>query len=144
MRCVVQRISKGKVFVNDQIVGEIGKGVLVLCGFLATDTQETIEWVANRIANLRIFPDENYKLNKSLLNVGGEALVVSNFTLYGDCTNGYRPSFSLSAPRAISEPLYDSFVAKLKEKVPVQTGKFGEHMEMELYSDGPITVVVEK
>jgi D-tyrosyl-tRNA(Tyr) deacylase len=144
MRCVIQRIGKGKVFVNNEVVGEVGKGLLVLCGFLETDTHEAIDWVANRVANLRIFPDENYKLNKSLLNIGGEALVVSNFTLYGDCTNGYRPSFSLSAPRKISEPLYDYFVEKLKEKVPVQTGRFGEHMEMELYSDGPITVVVEK
>lgn len=144
MRCVVQRISKGKVFVNGETVGQIGKGLLVLCGFLETDTREAIDWVANRVANLRIFPDENYKLNKSLLNIGGEALVVSNFTLYGDCSNGYRPSFSLSAPRAVSEPLYDYFVEKLKEKVPVETGRFGEHMEMELYSDGPITVIVEK
>lgn len=144
MRCVIQRIAKGKVFVDNEVVGEVGKGLLVLCGFLATDTKETIDWVANRVANLRIFPDENYKLNKSLLTIGGEALVVSNFTLYGDCNNGYRPSFSLSAPRNISEPLYDYFVKKLKEKVPVQTGRFGEHMEMELYSDGPITVVVEK
>lgn len=144
MRCVVQRIKSGKVFVNGEVVGQIGKGLLVLCGFLAADTHEIIDWVANRVANLRIFPDENYKLNKSLLNIGGEALVVSNFTLYGDCSNGYRPNFSLSAPRVISEPLYDYFVEKLKEKVPVATGKFGEHMEMELYSDGPITVVVEK
>lgn len=144
MRCVIQRISKGKVTVNNEVVGKTGHGLLVLCGFLATDTRETIDWVANRIANLRIFPDENSRLNLSLLNVKGEALVVSNFTLYGDCSNGYRPSFSLSAPRAISEPLYDYFVEKLREKVPVSTGRFGEHMEMELYSDGPITVVVEK
>ncbi|HOO23321.1 MAG TPA: D-aminoacyl-tRNA deacylase [Clostridia bacterium] len=144
MRCVVQRIGRGKVFVNNEVVGEIKKGLLVLCGFTETDTEEKVDWVANRIANLRIFPDENGRLNKSLISIGGAALVVSNFTLYGDCSNGYRPSFSLSAPREISEPLYNYFVKKLAEKVPVSTGRFGEHMEMDLFSDGPITVIVEK
>lgn len=144
MRCVVQRIRTGKVTVNNVIVGQTGHGLLVLCAFLATDTHQIIDWVANRIANLRIFPDADQKLNLSLLSVGGEALVVSNFSLYGDCSNGYRPNFSLSAHREISEPLYNYFVEKLNEKVPVATGKFGEHMEMELYSDGPITVIVEK
>jgi D-tyrosyl-tRNA(Tyr) deacylase len=144
MRCVVQRIKNGKVFVENEVVGETGHGLLVLCGFLETDTHEVIDWVANKVANLRIFPDENGKLNLSLLNVGGEALIVSNFTLYGDCKNGYRPNFSLSAKREISQPLYDYFVEKMKEKVPSATGRFGEHMEMELYSDGPITVIVEK
>jgi len=144
MRCVIQRISKGKVFVNNEVVGEIDKGLLVLCAFLATDTQKTIDWMTNKVANLRIFADENNKLNKSLLDVKGKALVVSNFSLYGDCANGSRPNFAQSAPKEISEPLYNSFVQKLKEKVPVATGRFGKKMELELYSDGPITVVVEK
>lgn len=144
MKCVVQRIREGKVFVDGQAVGESGKGLLVLCAFTHTDTRETVEWVAKRIINLRIFPDEAGKLNLPLVKIGGEILAVSNFTLYGDCSNGYRPSFSMSAPREISEPLYDYFVEKLAENVKVATGRFGEHMELEIYSDGPITVVVEK
>lgn len=144
MKCVVQRIRNGKVLVNGEVVGKSGRGLLVLCGFTHTDTKEIVEWMANRIANLRIFPDGNGRLNLSVLKTGGEALVISNFTLYGDCSNGFRPSFSLSAPREISEPLYEYFVEKLSENIPVATGKFGEHMEIDMYSDGPITVVVEK
>ncbi|MFA6865942.1 MAG: D-aminoacyl-tRNA deacylase [Clostridia bacterium] len=144
MKCVVQRIKSGKVFVDNKVVGESKKGLLILCGFIEEDTQKTMDWVANRIVKMRIFPDDNGKLNLSLLDIGGEALVVSNFTLYADCAHGYRPNFAKAANREISEPMYDYFVSKIKESVKVGTGKFGEHMEMELFSDGPITVVVEK
>lgn len=144
MKCVVQRIKYGKVFVENKVVGQSQKGLLVLCGFSNEDTKETINWVANRIVKMRIFPDENGKLNRSLLDINGQALIVSNFTLYANCKHGYRPDFSKAAKREISEPLYNYFVEQVKKYVKVGTGKFGEHMEMELYSDGPITVVIEK
>ena len=144
MRCVIQRMREGKVFVNNETVGAIKHGFLVLCGFKADDTKEKIDWMAYRVAHLRIFPDENYKLNKSLLDIGGEALVVSNFTLYADCAHGTRPNFDQAAKGEISQPMYDYFVQKLSEYVHVETGRFGEHMELSLYSDGPITVVIDK
>ena len=144
MRCVVQRMREGKVFVDGETVGEIGHGLLVLCSFLETDTKETIDWVANRISKLRIFPDDNGKLNLSVRDIGGEVLCVSNFTLYANCAHGTRPDFSKAAKGEISEPMYNYFVEKLSEFVPTSTGRFGKHMELDLYSDGPITVIVEK
>lgn len=144
MRCVIQRIRDGKVFVDGETVGKSGHGLLILCGFTNEDTEEKIAWCASRIAKLRIFPDENGKLNKSLIDIGGEALVVSNFTLYADCNHGTRPDFSRAAKGSVSKPMYEYFVQKLSEYVHVETGKFGEHMELDLYSDGPITVVMEK
>ena len=144
MRCVVQRVRAASVTVEGKVVGSIKEGLLVLCGFLEDDTKEKIDWVANKIAKLRIFNDENDKLNLSVKDVGGEVLVVSNFTLYGDCTNGHRPNFSLAAKGEISRPLYQYFVKKLGELVPVQTGIFGEHMEMKLDFNGPITVIIDR
>ncbi len=144
MRCVVQRVRSASVTVNEKVVGSIGQGLLVLCGFLESDTPQKIDWVANRIANLRIFNDQNDKLNLSVKDVEGEVLIISNFTLYGDCTNGCRPNFSLAAKGEISEPLYNYFVKKLSEQVSVQTGKFGQHMELMLDFNGPITVVIDR
>ena len=144
MRCVVQRVRAASVTVEGKVVGSIKEGLLVLCGFLEDDTKEKIDWVANKIAKLRIFNDENDKLNLSVKDVGGEVLIVSNFTLYGDCTNGHRPNFSLAAKGEISRPLYQYFVKKLGELVPVQTGIFGEHMEMKLDFNGPITVIIDR
>lgn len=144
MRCVIQRIRDGKVYVNNEVVGKAGHGFLVLVGFTQDDTNEKIDWAAYRVAHMRIFPDDNGKLNKSLLDVGGEALVVSNFTLYGDPARGSRPDFMKAAKGEISKPMYDRFVAKLGEFVHVETGRFGEHMELETYSDGPITIILEK
>lgn len=144
MRCVVQRVRSASVTVNEKVVGSIGQGLLVLCGFLESDTPQKIDWVANRIANLRIFNDQNDKLNLSVKDVEGEVLIISNFTLYGDCTNGCRPNFSLAAKGEISEPLYNYFVKKVSEQVSVQTGKFGEHMELMLDFNGPITVVIDR
>lgn len=144
MRCVVQRVRAANVKVNDEIVGSIKEGLLVLCGFLEDDTTTKIDWVAKRIANLRIFNDENDKLNLSVKSVGGEVLIISNFTLYGDCTNGCRPNFALAAKGEISQPLYNYFVEKMKELVPVQTGRFGQHMELMLDFNGPITVVIDR
>lgn len=144
MRCVVQRVRSASVTVNEKVVGSIGQGLLVLCGFLESDTPQKIDWVANRIANLRIFNDQNDKLNLSVKDVEGEVLIISNFTLYGDCTNGCRPNFSLAAKGEISEPLYNYFVKKVSEQVSVQTGKFGQHMELMLDFNGPITVVIDR
>lgn len=144
MRCVIQRIRDGKVFVNGEVVGKAHHGLLILCGFTQEDTLERISSAAQRIAKLRIFPDENGKLNKSLIDENGEALVVSNFTLYADCNHGTRPDFSKAAKSEISKPMYDFFVQEMKKYVHTETGIFGEHMELDIYSDGPITVIYDK
>ena len=144
MRCVIQRIRDGKVYVNGEVVGQAKHGFLILCGFTEEDDKEKIASAAQRIAKLRIFPDENGKLNRSLLDENGEALVVSNFTLYADCNHGTRPDFSKAAKGEISKPLYDFFVEEMRKYVHTETGIFGEHMELDIYSDGPITVIYEK
>lgn len=144
MRAVVQRVKEATVYVDGEAVGHTDKGFLVLCGFTATDTEQTVEWVANRIVKSRIFPDENGKLNLSLTDVGGGILCVSNFTLYADCKHGTRPDFSQAAGGEISRPLYELFLKKLSAMVPTESGRFGQHMELSVFSDGPITVIVEK
>ena len=144
MKTVVQRVKEATVFVDGQAVGHTDKGFLVLCGFTATDTPDTVDWVANRIVKSRIFPDENGKLNLSLTDIGGSILCISNFTLYADCKHGTRPDFSQAAGAEISRPLYELFLKKLSEKVHTESGMFGKHMELSIYSDGPITVIVEK
>ena len=144
MRTVVQRVKEATVFVEGEAVGHTDKGFLVLCGFTAKDTEETVDWMVKRIVKSRIFPDENGKLNLSLADVGGSILCVSNFTLYADCKHGTRPDFSQAAGAEISRPLYDLFLKKLSEKVHTESGRFGEHMELSVFSDGPITVVIEK
>ena len=144
MRAVVQRVREATVFVDGEAVGHTDKGLLVLCGFTAEDDEKTVEWVANRIVRSRIFPDENGKLNKSLSDVGGGILCVSNFTLYADCKHGTRPDFSRAAGAEISKPLYETFLQKLSALVPTESGRFGKHMELSVYSDGPITVIFEK
>lgn len=144
MRCVLQRVRSAVVTVDGKTVGEIGRGLLVLCGFCEGDDDEKIEWIAKRISKLRIFTDENDKLNYSLIDVKGSALIVSNFTLYGDCLHGNRPDFGKAAKGEISRPMYEYFVSKMAEFVPVQTGRFGDHMELKLDIDGPITAVIEK
>lgn len=144
MRCVLQRVRNAEVTVNGETVGKIGRGLLVLCGFCEGDDEEKIAWIAKRIAKLRIFTDENDKLNLSCIDVKGSALVVSNFTLYGDCLHGNRPDFGKAAKGEISRPMYEFFVKSMSEYLPVQTGRFGEHMELKLDIDGPITTVIEK
>ena len=144
MRCVIQRVRGASVTVDGEIVGKINRGLLVLCGFTEGDDEEKIKWVAGRIAKLRIFTDENDKLNKSCIDVGGSVLVVSNFTLYGDCLHGNRPDFGRAAKGEISRPMYEKFVAAMKEHLPTETGRFGEHMELSLDIDGPITALIEK
>lgn len=144
MKCVIQRVRGAEVRVNNETVGKIGRGLLVLCGFTEGDDDKKIEWVAGRISKLRIFCDENDRLNKSCIDVNGAILCVSNFTLYGDCLHGNRPDFGKAAKGEISRPMYEKFVSELKKYVPVETGRFGEHMELTLDIDGPITCVIEK
>jgi len=145
MRAVVQRVKKASVKVEGKEVGAIGKGLVVLLAIKRGDGEEQARWMAHKIANLRIFPDEAGKFNHSLLDVGCEALVVSQFTLYGDIRRGFRPSFTEAAPPEEAEPLIDKFVAFLREKgVSVQTGIFGAMMLVEIFNDGPVTIILDK
>jgi len=127
-------------------VGEVEAGVLLFVGFTHSDTQDTLVWMADKIIGLRVFPDADGKMNRSLPEVGGGALVVSQFTLYGDTNKGRRPSFVRAAPPEISVPLYRAFIELLEERVPgrVATGEFGAMMDVELVNDGPVTLVLER
>lgn len=144
MRAVVQRVSSSKVTVDENVTGEISKGLLVLLGVTHEDTSKDVDYMIDKILNLRIFEDENEKMNLSLKDVGGELLVVSQFTLYGDCRKGKRPSFSNAARPDVSIPLYEEFIKKAKDQdVSVGTGEFGAHMMVDLTNDGPVTILLE-
>ena len=131
--------------VDDRVTGEIGEGLLLLVGFTHTDTPEQIIWMADKVVGLRIFRDAEGKMNRSLDEVGGSALVVSQFTLYGDAQKGRRPSFVDAARPEVAIPLYDRFVLELRARgVPVQTGEFGAMMQVELVNDGPVTLFLER
>ncbi len=144
MRAVVQRVSRAAVRVEGREVAAIGPGLLVLLGVGREDGPDQAEWLARKIAGLRVFPDEAGKLNLSLLATGGQALVVSQFTLWGDCNKGTRPSFGRAAPGEQAEPLYQRFVAALQAQgVPVATGVFGALMEVELVNSGPVTLLLD-
>ena len=144
MRAVVQRVSSSKVTVEDNITGQIKKGLLVLLGVTHEDTSSDVDYMIDKILNLRIFEDENGKMNLSLKDVGGELLVVSQFTLYGDCRKGKRPSFTNAARPEVATPLYEEFVQKSKEQnIVVQTGQFGAHMMVDLINDGPVTMLLD-
>ena len=145
MRAVIQRVSEASVTVDGVVVGQIGAGLLILLGVGPDDGDVQIRWLSSKLAHLRIFEDEGGKMNRSLLDVGGHALVVSQFTLYGDCRKGRRPSFIGAAPPAIAAPLYERFCAALRDLgVPeVQTGRFGAMMDVALHNDGPVTLVVD-
>ena len=146
MVALVQRVSEARVIVEGKVTGAIGAGLLVLLGVHRDDTEAELDWVVNKIAHLRIFPDDAGRMNRSLLDVGGDALVVSQFTLYGDTRKGNRPSFVESAPPEQAEALYDAFVAALSRRLgrPVPSGVFGAHMDVRLTNDGPVTLWVEK
>ena len=146
MRVVLQRVSEASVRVEGETVGAIGPGLVVLAGFHNGDDDDTVAWMAGKVANLRIFGDEKGRMNRSLLDIGGEALVVSQFTLYGDARKGRRPSFVKAARPEIAVPLYESFVAALGRILPdpVQTGRFGAMMDVALVNDGPVTLVIER
>ncbi len=146
MVALVQRVSEASVEVDGQITGAIGPGLLILLGVHRNDTEAEAEWLARKCANLRIFPDAEGKMNRSLRDMGGEALVVSQFTLYGDASRGHRPSFTASAPPEKAEPLYLYFVDRLSKELgrPVPTGVFGAMMRVRLVNDGPVTLWVER
>lgn len=144
MRALVQRVTRARVSVDGETVGSVGKGFLVLLGVTQGDGKAQAEWLARKILGLRIFPDENGKTNLSLEQVGGGLLIVSQFTLYGDCRKGFRPSFDKAAPGETAEALYEYFTALCRAGNPqVATGVFGAHMEVELVNDGPFTLELE-
>lgn len=146
MRVVVQRVSEASVIIGGKCVGKIDKGLCVFVGIVASDTKETIKWMSNKLVNLRIFPDEEDKMNRSVLDIDGGILLISNFTLYGDVQKGFRPSFGHSAPTAISEPLYQSFLEYLRSnyEINIESGVFGAMMDISLVNHGPVTIIIEK
>jgi D-tyrosyl-tRNA(Tyr) deacylase len=145
LRLVLQRVRKGRVIVADRTVAEIRKGLVILLGIAPQDGQEQARWLAEKVANLRIFEDEAKKLNRSILETGGSAIVVSQFTLYADARKGRRPSFTDAALPGIAEPLVDFFAECLTNLgVPTQTGEFGAHMIVDIENDGPVTILLER
>lgn len=145
MRVVVQRVSEASVTVDGERIGDIGRGFLVLAGFTGRDTPDTGRWMAEKIVSLRLFPDDDGRMNRSLREVDGAVLAVSQFTLYGDVQKGRRPSFVHAAPPEIAIPLYEQFIAALRATgVPVETGRFGAEMDVRLVNWGPVTLVVER
>ena len=145
MRVLLQRVSQASVTIDGEMVGNIGRGVLLLVGITHSDTQKEADFLAEKCVNLRVFDDDDGVMNRSLLDVGGEVLAVSQFTLYGDARKGRRPSYVAAAPGAVSEPLYEYFVSKLREQgVTVATGRFGADMKVSLVNDGPVTLWLEK
>jgi D-tyrosyl-tRNA(Tyr) deacylase len=145
VRAVVQRVSQASVTVDGRVVGRIGRGLMILLGVKTGDTETEAEWLAHKIAGLRIFADDEGKFNLSVQEVGGSALVVSQFTLYGDARKGRRPSFSDAAPPEVADPLVRRFVESLRaEGLAVESGVFGAVMQVEIHNDGPVTLILEK
>jgi D-tyrosyl-tRNA(Tyr) deacylase len=144
MRVVLQRVSRAVVRVDRETIAEIGKGLLILVGVKAGDFEKDAEFLAEKCYGLRVFEDEHGKMNLALSDVGGLVLAVSQFTLYGDCRKGRRPSFTDAAPPEVGEKLYEHFVSRLRDLgVSVQIGKFGARMEVELVNDGPMTFIID-
>ena len=145
MRVVIQRVSGASVSIGGKVYSEIGNGLLVLAGFENSDTEKALEWMCAKIAQMRIFSDAEGKMNLSVLDVGGEILAVSQFTLHASTRKGNRPSFIRAAPPSVSEPLYNAFAERLSELLgkPVATGIFGADMKVALVNDGPVTIVID-
>ena len=144
MRAVVQRVKSSKVVVRGEIVGEINTGLLIFLGVGVEDTIDDADYLADKIANLRIFADENEKMNRSLIEIGGEALIVSQFTLWGDCRKGRRPSFIQAANPEVANDLYREFIKLLKGKgIRIAEGRFQEMMDVHLVNDGPVTILID-
>lgn len=144
MRVVIQRVTSAQVDVGGATVGAIGHGLLLLVGFEAEDGMADLDWMCGKLTRLRIFDDADGVMNLSVQEIGGEVLAVSQFTLYGDCRKGRRPSFTGAAPPAVAEPLYEAFVRAVRLLgVPVQTGRFAADMQVELVNDGPVTFILD-
>jgi D-tyrosyl-tRNA(Tyr) deacylase len=145
MRLVLQRVSRASVAIEGRVTGAIERGFCLLAGFTHTDTAATVGWMAEKVAGLRLFADQEGKLNLSLAEVGGAVLVVSQFTLYGDARKGRRPSFVDAARPEVATPLYERFCAELRARgLTVATGEFGAMMRVELVNDGPVTLILER
>jgi D-tyrosyl-tRNA(Tyr) deacylase len=146
MRIVLQRVSRAEVRIDGRVAGRIASGFLLLVGFNADDTADKLEWMADKIISLRLFPDTDDKMNLGLEDVAGGLLVVSQFTLYGDTRKGRRPSFIDAARPEIAIPLYERFIELLRARAPgpVETGEFGAMMDVELVNDGPVTLILER
>lgn len=144
MRSVIQRVNSAQVTVEGKVIGKIGKGLLVLLGVCDEDNEKDMKWLADKIAGLRIFTDENDKMNLSLSDIGGEILIVSQFTLYGDCKKGRRPNFTAAGKPDFAEKMYNNFTEYMKAQVPnLQTGSFGADMQVLLENDGPVTLIID-
>jgi D-tyrosyl-tRNA(Tyr) deacylase len=145
LKAVVQRVKRGSVTVDGEAIARIDRGLVILLGVARGDTVETAKWLARKCANLRVFEDDDGLMNLGLRDVGGKAIVVSQFTLHGDCSRGKRPSFTDSAPPEVAEPLYGVFVEAMRsEGIEVSTGKFQAKMQVEIANDGPVTLILEK
>jgi len=145
MRVVLQRVSRASVTVDGEVVGEIGRGLLLLVGITAGDTLKEAQWLVQKCLGLRIWPDEAGKMDRSVQDIGGSVLAVSQFTLYGDASRGRRPDFIKAARPEVAKPLFDAFVAALQASgTPVATGIFGADMAVELVNDGPVTLVIDR
>lgn len=145
MKAVLQRVSRASVVVEDECIARIGRGLLVLLGVAVGDSLDQAAWLANKTADIRIFPDDHKPMNASVLDVGGAVLVVSQFTLVADTSRGNRPGFGTAAPPLDAEPLYEQYVAELRARgAMVETGRFGADMQVELLNDGPVTILLER
>jgi D-tyrosyl-tRNA(Tyr) deacylase len=144
MRVLIQRVGRAKVTVGGRIVGQVSRGFLILCGFKKADRIENIKKLADKCLNLRVFEDGEGKMNLSLLDIGGEILIISQFTLYADCRKGRRPGFEDSMPPADAENMYNKFIDELrKSQLRVESGIFGAKMQVELVNDGPVTILLD-
>ena len=144
MRLLIQRVSHAKVEVGNRMVGSIGTGALVFLGVAHSDTTNESSYLATKLVHLRMFHDENQKMNRSLLDIQGSVLIVSQFTLYADCNEGRRPSFTQAAPPALAEAIYSHFVEEVRKTgLLVETGMFGENMQVSLLNDGPVTFIID-
>ncbi|MGR3277567.1 D-aminoacyl-tRNA deacylase [Acaryochloris marina NIES-2412] len=145
MRIILQRVNESRVEVAGQMIGEIQKGLNLLVGITPSDTEQEVAWMARKCLELRIFPDSSGKLSQSVQDIEGGLLVISQFTLYGDCRKGRRPSFDQAAPAAIAEKIYEQFVTKLRASgLQVETGQFGAMMNVYIENDGPVTLILER
>jgi len=146
MKAVVQRVSSASVTVENEIVAQIKQGLLVLLGVNEDDNENVIEWFSNKLVNLRVFSDESGKMNKSVIDINGEILIVPNFTIYGDIVKGFRPSFTKAGNPKLTKPIYEKMINYIKEMnlVKIETGIFGAMMDVRINNDGPVTIIIEK